>query len=664
MANRPTPGPTIPASDVRDIAVPSGAELLCTADGYRSRFARPPPGGEGPPSAPTTPFSDGSYNDRYGDGGDEGNAASSGHNLSAFPEEQQRAPSAVLFPLCPSSGAEGGDPESGDESDWRPSAGEADDSSDGVGGYSSDSSDSEWSHRDVEVEPHPFAPERVPGAHVRRGGGRYRQPWTPLDVWEEFLPRRLLRTIVTETNRYAEQLKVMPKPSYVRGPGPWPMKFLANWTPVNEEELRAFFGLRYIFGLIGMPSVRNYWRTNSFAFHFPRLAAVMPRARFEAISRCLHFVDNARADELSSDKFWKVRPLLDALLKASKKNFQPWVNLAVDEQMQTCNNSTCPQRFCPPRKKTNGIKIWSICDTQTGYMVTFRMAVHRGPRIEDIVLDMADDLDAKGHWLFMDNLFTKPSLFRELRRRGFNACGTWRSNFQMPEELKPKSLRRVLEKGDARCLVTRDGLVGIAWHDSVVCNLLTTDPEGAVMRTVSRRERGHAEQVIRSSPVAAISYNRFMGAVDRFDALRASYTTSRACRRWYLALLVWFLDSAAVQSMIVYNSMMTPDKKLSHESFIEILAEGLLGGAEYIEEHIATAQHKASESRATRKRRRRDSQCSGGRRCARPFPEKRGTRRDCKVCSKRDARKLTCWRCKDCHTHLHPGCFAAYHEPL
>ena len=239
-----------------------------------------------------------------------------------------------------------------------------------------DDSDALWAKRPVHLVEHPFEPRRALGAHVQRPGAPSSNPWTPLQVWKKFVPNQLLRLIVRETNSYAKYLQRCAKPTFLNESVAWPMKFLRHWKDIAKGELHVFLGLRYVFGMCSGLPLRIFWRTDSVFFNFPLVRGSMSRRRFEAISRCIHFVDSESPAAAGDDKFWKVRPLLDTLREKSLQHFQPGRNLAVDEQMQRCNNRMNPAKFCPPRKKVNGLKIWSICDSETGYMVTFRVAVH------------------------------------------------------------------------------------------------------------------------------------------------------------------------------------------------------------------------------------------------------------------------------------------------
>ena len=57
-----------------------------------------------------------------------------------------------------------------------------------------------------------------------------------------------------------------------------------------------------------------------------------------------------------------------------------------------------------------------------------------------IVLKLVEGLEGLGHHIYMDNLYSSPTLFKLLRERGLGACGTVREDRRgMPKELfKPK----------------------------------------------------------------------------------------------------------------------------------------------------------------------------------------------------------------------------------
>ena len=45
-----------------------------------------------------------------------------------------------------------------------------------------------------------------------------------------------------------------------------------------------------------------------------------------------------------------------------------------------------------------------------------------------MVLDLLKELEGKGYMIYTDNFYSSPLLYADLKSRGFNACGTVRSN--------------------------------------------------------------------------------------------------------------------------------------------------------------------------------------------------------------------------------------------
>ena len=57
-----------------------------------------------------------------------------------------------------------------------------------------------------------------------------------------------------------------------------------------------------------------------------------------------------------------------------------------------------------------------------------------------VVLKLLKNLENHGHHLYMDNYYTSPSHFQNLRHLGFGACGTVRINRRgLPDEIKGKA---------------------------------------------------------------------------------------------------------------------------------------------------------------------------------------------------------------------------------
>jgi len=76
----------------------------------------------------------------------------------------------------------------------------------------------------------------------------------PLTYVRLFLDNKIVNTIVTETNRYAEQ-------TLTRTPHRRRSR-TRNWEPIAVDYLWLFFGVIILQGIIHKPQQRWYWSTN------------------------------------------------------------------------------------------------------------------------------------------------------------------------------------------------------------------------------------------------------------------------------------------------------------------------------------------------------------------------------------------------------------------
>ena len=94
-----------------------------------------------------------------------------------------------------------------------------------------------------------------------------------------------------------------------------------------------------------------------------------------------------------------------------------------------------------------------------------------------VVLDVVDDvrLQGKGFVVVMDNFYSSLSLFCELTRRGFVACGTVRRNCKG----LPPAIREVISSVD-------DSILTLKWKDKRDVIMLSTYHDSSMI-TKSRR---------------------------------------------------------------------------------------------------------------------------------------------------------------------------------
>ena len=103
-------------------------------------------------------------------------------------------------------------------------------------------------------------------------------PESPREVFEMFFSDDLMKLMVTESNRYAEEVMGNEK--------------FATWTKITVDEMKAFLGFSILMGINQLPAVKDYWKKSEY-LHYSPIADRIPRNRFLEISRYIHFVDNS-----------------------------------------------------------------------------------------------------------------------------------------------------------------------------------------------------------------------------------------------------------------------------------------------------------------------------------------------------------------------------------
>ena len=245
-----------------------------------------------------------------------------------------------------------------------------------------------------------------------------------------------------------------------------------------------------------------------------------------------------------------------------------------------------------------------------------------------MVLELTKKLWHKGYHLYFDNFYTSPSLYTKLFNCGMGTCGTVRLNRRgIPKPFQTAKLRR----GEMTSF--QDG--GVKWMDKRPVTVLSTIHDTS-MSSISRRSRqapGGIENI--QKPTIIAEYNLFMGGVDKADQLVTYYGFSHYSKKWWKRAFFHLLDTTIVNSYLVYCSTVS-SQRLSHVDFKLAVAQGLIEMSEFPQPvRPQDAAHTPAHLIG------RDH-----------FPEP-GGKRDCKVCSRREAgekRKQTghkCCSCKD-----------------
>ena len=146
-----------------------------------------------------------------------------------------------------------------------------------------------------------------------------------------------------------------------------------------------------------------------------------------------------------------------------------------------------------------------------------------------VVLQLVESLCGLGHHVYMDNLYSSPALFSELRLKGFEVCGTLRVNRRgVPPEAKAG-----LKKGERRTVSVDNNMSIVQWRDKRLITILSTIHSDSPISTERRNRFAPGGREVVEKPEAVVEYNKFMGGVDHGDQLLSYYGFPHRTLKWW-----------------------------------------------------------------------------------------------------------------------------------
>ena len=476
------------------------------------------------------------------------------------------------------------------------------------------------------------------------GGNGHRRHVEPIMVWRQFFTEDLIVCLVIETNRYATLLTLKPRPASLREDYPWPPKFLERWKAVTRREMEAWLALTYAFGVHVLPSPLHHWSTR-WILETPQFRKVMSRDRFQQIKACLHVANDLLP--LLPNQLPKIGSFMEKFEARCREVYYPTAELAFDEMMVRFEGRST-FNYKKQRKPTgDGMKIYGVAEARSGYLFAFELDRRNGKKIEEFVLDSCAKLEPVYHRVYFDNLFTSVALFKTLHERHTYACGTVRANRGLPPELTEKACK-FAHPGMWKWKMAPPQLLAVGWQDTGHTTMLSNfhQPQQEV---ILRRVKGKRQRQNRLAPSCAADYNKFMGAVDQADALRASYTAQLTSRKWWHPLFYNIMDVAMCNAFIVHGRL--SGQAMSHLAFVEQVCQGLIGGYTDALQPVPVAKRVRVNPASPPATRTVGSHwpCESTKgRCVECYAQGRTT-------------KYSRMSCERCGVHLHPECFKVWH---
>ncbi|KAL4090841.1 hypothetical protein QTP88_025607 [Uroleucon formosanum] len=295
---------------------------------------------------------------------------------------------------------------------------------------------------------------------------------SPYDFFALFFDDEVLKLIVVETNRYANDKKKSNLSRNVR---------IKMWKETDVKEIKTFFGLIIWMGMDKMPTIGHYWRnTTLFSSNIPQY---MSKNRFE---------------------------LLLTLI--------PNDSVCIDESMVLFSERLLFRQYNASKRYRYGITIFKLCTTD---FYTSKYKIYSGKEVSDntsvatkVAFELLSDYLDFRRTLYADNWYNSIDLDEKLLDRNTHLVGTIRTNRkQIPKEIVTTKLKKRIET----CL-SEAYKISIEKHNETIKN-----NRYVVSRLIdatcylAKQElpfRGHDEQITSTNRGNYVELINLMGTLD------------------------------------------------------------------------------------------------------------------------------------------------------
>ena len=312
----------------------------------------------------------------------------------------------------------------------------------------------------------------------------------------------------------------------------------------------------------------------------------MARDTFNLLWRYLHLQNNEELGpqgDRHSDKLFKIRWFVNYLNNKFQSVYMPYGQFSLDESMVKFKGRLGFRQYMPAKPIKWGVKIWSLCEADTGYLYNFQIYTGKDEGVQEkglshrVVMDLCTPLFGTSAHIYMDNYYSSVPLFHDLHVHGILACGTVRANRKgLPNRLLPKNCK--LQRHEFK-LAQKDEITFCLWQDTkpvlFFSNFHSPNDTGLVSRRNNVRKKVNV-----TTPSVVSDYQINMGGVDRMDQMIHYYMINHRSRKWWRRIFFSLTMSCAHNAYICAKDEY-PLQSRNHwpnfQDFIEDLSEALIG---------------------------------------------------------------------------------------
>ncbi|XP_076842062.1 piggyBac transposable element-derived protein 3 isoform X2 [Brachyhypopomus gauderio] len=376
-----------------------------------------------------------------------------------------------------------------------------------------------------------------------------RENWTPLDYIEQYIDKDLMKMIADCSNASS---------------------LARNEAPLNTstDEMYHFFGACILMSCIPYPAIRMYW---SKTLKFPAITEKFTRDRFFRLRRSLKVLidDDVPEDLRERDKFWKVRPFLNRILKGCKSQARPQC-ISIDEQIIPFTG-TCPWRqYLPMKLNPVGMKNF-VCATPEGIVLDFE--IYQGVDallghveepgdlgLEILVMDRLSQTLHPNTNIYCDRFFTSIKVMEHMMKKQMYVTGTVMKNRVAAAVQKLPTDKRMKKegRGSSAQVTTEDGKICVVkWYDNKPVLMMSSVHAREPEDNCQRWDKKLKQYVTISRPNIIREYNSKMGGVGLASRIISFYRMSGRTKKWTLRMLMYFADLALANSWLLYRKDLT-----------------------------------------------------------------------------------------------------------
>ncbi|KAF7664205.1 hypothetical protein LDENG_00185290 [Lucifuga dentata] len=131
------------------------------------------------------------------------------------------------------------------------------------------------------------------------------------------------------------------------------------------------------------------------------------------------------------DALFCTRPLLDNIRSACKAYYHPRKELSIDVRMAGTKAKTSMARYAKNKPTKWGFKLFVLANSSNGYTEDFLVYTGKAKAASanrlpyDSVMTLINPAFLGTRYdVYMDNFYTSPKLFKDLKASNFGTCGT------------------------------------------------------------------------------------------------------------------------------------------------------------------------------------------------------------------------------------------------